>query len=196
MSSLVPAPVVTTLHTPPTPWLESTCSYASPRTRFAAVSAATAAAWWPTVDAEVIPNGVEIGRWPAGPGGPAAVWTGRLVPEKAPHLAIDAALLAGFRIELAGPVMDREYFDSQVVPRLGPDAVYRGHLRQQELAHVVGSAAVAVVSSQWDEPYGLVAAEAMACGTPVAASPRGGLVEVVHPRSGALAASDTAEDLA
>ena len=61
---------------------------------------------------------------------------------------------------------------------------------------MVGSAAVAVVSSQWDEPYGLVSAEAMACGTPVAASPRGGLVEVGHPRSGALAASDTAEDLA
>ena len=55
---------------------------------------------------------------------------------------------------------------------------------------------MAVVSSQWDEPYGLVAAEAMSCGTPVAAFPRGGLVEIVTDSSGALAADGSVAALA
>lgn len=196
MSEMVPTPLLTTLHTPPTPWLESAASYASTRCRFAAVSRATARAWRSTVDASVILNGVVIPKWPAGAGGHGAVWTGRIAPEKAPHVAIDAARAAGMALALAGPVMDRRYFEEQVVPRLGADAVHHGHLRQTELAELVGSAQVAVVSSQWDEPYGLVAAEAMACGTPLAATPRGGLMEIVTSESGALAADDSAASLA
>lgn len=196
MSSLVPTPIITTLHTPPTPWLESAISYAGPEATFAAVSRATAEAWSDVVSAEVVTNGVDIQRWSPGPGGTEAVWTGRLVPEKAPHLAIDAARLAGFRIHLAGPVMDQDYFTTEVLPRLDDTAIYRGHLHQDELRELVGGSAVAVVSSQWDEPYGLVAAEAMACGTPVAAFPRGGLVENVSATSGVLAAENTAEALA
>lgn len=196
LSPLVPAPLVTTLHTPPTPWLESAAAYAAPSAAFTAVSRATAGAWRHVVDAEVIPNGVDTHRWQPGPGGADCVWTGRLVPEKAPHLAIDAARRAGMRIALAGPAHDRGYFDAEILPRLGPDVVYYGHVTQRELQALVGSSAVAVVSSQWEEPYGLVAAEAMVCGTPVAACPRGGLLEIVTPETGAIAQSDSAEDLA
>lgn len=196
LSSMVPAPVLTTLHTPPTPWLESAMRYASPSAVFMAVSSATAEAWASTVSAGVIPNGVDTDVWSAGPGGSDCVWTGRIVPEKAPHLAIDAARAAGHRITLAGPIMDRSYFEEEVQPRLGDDAVYAGHLRHAELVTLVGSAAVAVVSSQWDEPYGLVAAEAMSCGTPVAAFRRGGLVEIVTETSGALASEDSVAGLA
>jgi len=196
LSSMVPMPVLTTLHTPPTPWLESAMRYASPASVFTAVSSATAKAWENSVDASVIPNGIDTDVWHAGPGGNACVWTGRLVQEKAPHLAIDAARAAGRSITLAGPIMDRNYFEKEIEPRLGDDAVYLGHLRHAELVELVGSAAVAVVSSQWDEPYGLVAAEAMSCGTPVAAFPRGGLVEIVTPASGALATENTVPALA
>lgn len=196
LAPLAKAPVITTLHTPPTPWLESACAYAGSNCQFTAVSSATAAAWSGTVKAQVITNGIDLDRWPAGPGGEPAVWTGRLVPEKAPHLAIDAARTAGLPIVLAGPALDVEYFGSQIAPRLGEDAEYRGHLGHHQLAALVGSATVAVVSSLWDEPYGLVAAEAMACGTPVAATPRGGLVELVAPDAGVLAAEESAEGLA
>ncbi|WP_223881300.1 glycosyltransferase [Nesterenkonia ebinurensis] len=191
MSELLPAPLVTTLHTPPTPWLESAARYAASSSSFAAVSRATAEAWRHSVRARVIPNGVDISQWPAGPGGKSAVWSGRIAPEKAPHLAIDAAHAAGMSIALAGPVMDASYFEQQLLPRLGSDAIYHGHLRHRELTELVGAAAVAVVSPQWEEPYGLVAAEAMACGTPVAAFRRGGLAEIVTPASGALAAEDS-----
>ena len=52
-----------------------------------------------------------------------------------------------------------------------------GHLAQADLATLVGAAAVAVVTPDWDEPYGLVAAEALSCGTPVAAYARGEIGE-------------------
>ena len=196
MSGAVDAPVVTTLHTPPLPWLESAISLCSPDSEFVAVSACTSRAWRHTVDADVVHNGVDTSFWQAGPGGGGAVWSGRLVPEKAPHEALDAAALAGIPLTLVGPVHDRGYFEREIVPRLRGSATYAGHLDRVQLRDLVGTASVALVTPQWDEPFGLVAAEAMACGTPVAAYDRGALSEVVDARTGALAAAGDVEALA
>ena len=144
----------------------------------------------------IILNGVDPDLWVQGPGGEDAVWSGRLVPEKAPHEAIDAARRTGRAITVVGPVLDRPYFDREIRPRLGHQVRYAGHLDQRSLCDLVGSSAVAVVTPQWDEPYGLVAAEAMACGTPVAAYARGGLNEIVTPESGRLATSSDVAALA
>lgn len=179
MAELVDLPIVSTLHTPPVPWLESALAVCRGATTFVAVSRHTAEAWRHVVATEVVLNGIDTDSWRVGPGGDRAVWTGRLVPEKAPHLAIRAALAAGIAIDLAGPRLDEGYFGAEVEPLLGPDVRYVGHLGSADLAALVGRAAVAVVSPMWDEPYGLVAAEAMACGTPVAAFRRGALDEIV-----------------
>jgi len=141
-------------------------------------------------------NGVDTDLWTPGPGGDRAVWSGRLVPEKAPHLAIDAARRAGLSLDLAGPAFDEEYVQREIEPRLGDDVRLAGHLRQQELCDLVGRARVAIVTPDWDEPYGLVAAEAMACGTPVAAVRRGAMGEVVDGDTGRLAEPGDAEGLA
>ena len=196
MAPLLSTPVVTTLHTPPIPWLESAIATAPASSSFVAVSESTARAWAHVVASTAIPNGVDTNAWTPGPGGGPAVWTGRLVREKAPHLAIDAARAAGMPIVLAGPVPDDAYFEDEIAPRLAADAVHVGHLDHRALTRLLGRAAVAVVTPAWDEPYGLVAAEAMACGTPVAACERGALPEIVVDGVGALAPSGDVAGLA
>jgi glycosyltransferase involved in cell wall biosynthesis len=73
-----------------------------------------------------------------------------------------------------------------VAPLLGDDVEYLGHLATDELVTLFGSSAATLVTPEWDEPYGLVAAESLSCGTPVVALDRGGLGEFVRPDVGVL----------
>jgi glycosyltransferase involved in cell wall biosynthesis len=180
-------PMLTTLHTPPTPWLEPAIALMDQtRARFVAVSAHTAGQWEHVTSPRVVHNGVDTSVWTQGPGGDDLVWVGRIVPEKAPHEAIRIAAASGRRIRLAGPIGHRDYFEDLVEPRLGGDAEYVGHLGVADLRALIGSSAAMVVTPEWDEPYGLVAAESMACGTPVVGYRRGGLPEFVVEGCGVL----------
>lgn len=175
-------PVVTTLHTPPLPDMVRAARSlpSSAPHRFLAVSQYTARSWSAEgVDAFVFPNGVDSTEWRRGAGGDHWVWFGRIVPEKAPHLAIRAALLAGARIRIAGRIGDPVYFDREVAPLLGDGAEYVGPLRQPELCALVGASSVALVTPVWSEPFGLVLAEALMTGTPVVAFDAGGAREVL-----------------
>jgi glycosyltransferase involved in cell wall biosynthesis len=197
MARLVGVPVISTLHTPPTPWLESAIQAGPRPVLFTAVSAHTARAWRHAVPAvRVIRNGVDLGRWRPGPGGGPLVWSGRLVPEKGADLAIRAARMAGMPLELAGPVGDRDYFAARIRPMLGGDVRYHGHLRREELAVLLGSASACLVTPRWDEPYGLVAAESLACGTPVCGFARGALPEILNDRCAVLTSPDDVRQLA
>lgn len=185
-------PVVTTLHSPPTPWLENalrTCPPGDGGSFLVSVSETNAASWRQHAQVgRVIPNGIDLDVWPYSDRGDpdTVVWAGRIVPEKAPSLAIEAAHAAGRRIVLAGP-LDDDGYGLQVLDRLGPDDEYAGHLDQDGLAELVGSAGVFVCTPDWEEPFGLVVAEALACGTPVASFDRGAIHEVVDERTGVLA---------
>lgn len=198
MAPSVRVPMVSTLHTPPTPWIESAITVGGGAgVTFVAVSEHTAGEWHhATGPVQVVLNGVDLADWPVGPGGDELIWSGRLVPEKGAHLAIAAARAAGMRLRLAGPISDRAYFDAQVAPQLGDDVRYLGHLGRAELADAVGRSAAALVTPEWNEPYGLVVAEALACGTPVAAFARGAIPEIVTPACSALAEPGSVESLA
>jgi glycosyltransferase involved in cell wall biosynthesis len=186
MAPALSTPMVTTLHTPPTPWLESAMT-AAPHPRCVAVSGHTARLWEHVLGpTPVVRNGVRIEHWPEGTGGTDLVWFGRLVPEKGAHLAIEAARLAGKPLRLAGPRSDEHYFTTMIEPALDDQIRYVGHLGHSALAELVGSSAATLVTPMWDEPYGLVVAESLACGTPVASFDRGGIPEIVGTDGGIL----------
>ncbi len=195
MARTLPVPVVTTLHTPPLPWLESAFQL-SPETPAVAVSDTCRRMWEPRVRASVVRNGVDTDRWLPGPGGGPAVWSGRITGEKAPHDAVLACRRAGVPLRLVGPVSDPDYYETCLRPLLGGDVEHLGHLSHDDLVMVVGEASVALVTPRWEEPYGLVAAEAMSCGTPVAAYDRGAIAEVVSPAAGVVVPADDVDALA
>ena len=198
-SSMLRCAVTGTLHSPPTSWLESALALAATRPNapeLVSVSRSNAKAWTAPHVTKVIANGVDLERWRVGPGGPTAVWTGRVVPEKAPHLAIDAARLAGVPLRLLGPILDRRYFEYEIRPRLGGTVEYRGHRSVDDVAHLVANSSVAIVTPVWEEPFGLVVPEALACGTPIAGFATGALPELVDPSTGRLARLHDVEGLA
>ena len=196
MAPAVATPLVTTLHTPPTPWLESAIQAGPCPVTFVAVSEHTARAWRHSASAEVIRNGIDLDLWPPGAGGGPAIWFGRLVPEKGADLAIQAARAAGLELDLVGPVADPGYFEEHIRPYLGSRIRYLGHLDHAALAARVGSASVTLVTPRWDEPYGLVVAESLACGTPVAGFDRGGVAEILDEDCGVLVGADAVDGLA
>ena len=201
MSPAVDAAHLTTLHAPPTPWQESAFACLPPHDQPAAVtvSETNRAAWRAALPGcRVVPNGVDLRRWRFSASGDAglAVWAGRVVPEKGPHLAIDAARAAGLRLRLVGPAHDAAYFEAEIRPRLGPDVDLVGHATHAELSRHYGAAGVALSTARWEEPYGLTLVEALACGTPVAAFARGAAPGLVAPETGRLARPDDAADLA
>lgn len=193
------APMVTALHTPPfEPFVQGVRARAHDMT-FAAVSQSLADEWCDVIPRPLlIGNGIDLDAFAFNPrpkDPPHAIWTGRLVPEKGPHLAIDAARAAGLPLVFAGPRSDPAYWDGMIAPRLGPDVTYLGHLSHADLARRVGEAHVTLCSPRWEEPFGLVVAESLACGTPVAAFGRGAIPDILDAACGVLAKADDVADL-
>ena len=108
---------------------------------------------------------------------------GRMAPCKGPHLAIDAARRAGIRLKLAGEVQPvfKEYWEQQVAPSVdGDQAEYIGEADFATKNTLLSNARALLFPIQWEEPFGLVLIEAMACGTPVLAFAGGAVEEIVR----------------
>lgn len=177
-------PVVHTLHLAPVDPVVVAAAARAERAGavLASVSDANARAWTAAGApvSEVLPNGIDVTAVPFSPkGGPSLLFAGRVSPEKGADVAIRAARRAGRPIALAGPIYDRGHFAEAVEPLLGTDARYAGALSRADLYRLMGRSAALLCPVRWDEPFGLVAVEAQAAGTPVVGFARGGLVEIV-----------------
>jgi glycosyltransferase involved in cell wall biosynthesis len=136
-----------------------------------------------------VPNFVDVTRYdfvPAVPADAPLVFLSRVEEIKGVHLAIAVARAAGRRLLIAGNHSADEsgaaYWRERVEPELGKGGVeYVGPVDDRRKNELLGGAEALLVPVQWDEPFGIVFAEALACGTPVLSCPRGALPEVVTP---------------
>jgi glycosyltransferase involved in cell wall biosynthesis len=123
---------------------------------------------------------------------------GRISPEKRPDIAIEVARRVGIPLKIAAKVdvVDRDYFEAVIKPRLSPPTVeYIGEIGESEKSEFLGGALALLFTIDWPEPFGLAMIEAMACGTPVIARGCGSVPEVL--RDGVTGyIADSVEELA
>jgi glycosyltransferase involved in cell wall biosynthesis len=201
MASLVKAPMVTVLHTPPIFELKNAIrrEQNSGSIKYVSVSPSNAKNWEEYApQCAVIPNGIDLRHWQyrAENDGSYIMWFGRIHPDKGLHIAIQAAKAAGKKMKVAGAVSDEFYFKEFVEPLLDDSIEMVGHCTNHQLNTLIGNAEVSLITPCWDEPFGLVVAESLACGTPVAGIGRGALPDLLCEKTGSLSSTDDIDALA
>jgi len=193
LSRFVPVPIVYTLHHArhePT----SRIYAIHPDINYVGISRRQLDLEVPLPISRVIHHGVSPDRYP-----PTSrdegylLHIGRHCAEKGTHLAIDAARAARMPLYLAGRTheQDKAYFEEFVAPRLGgPGLVAVGEADHATKVRLMQGARGLICPLQWEEPFGLVAIEAMLCGTPVIGFPRGSFGEIVEEGVTGFLASD------
>ncbi len=124
---------------------------------------------------------------------------GRISPEKGVDQAIEIAKRAGVRLRIAAKIdrVDREYFEQVIQPLLcHPLIEFVGEIGDQEKDDFLGNAIALLAPVNWPEPFGLVIIEALACGTPVIAYPRGSVPELIEEGTSGFIVDGTDEAVA
>ncbi|HKT49565.1 MAG TPA: glycosyltransferase family 4 protein [Candidatus Angelobacter sp.] len=131
-----------------------------------------------------IHHGIDLsGYTPQSKKQPYLTFLGRVAPAKGTHLAIEIARKADIPLKIAGEIQPvyREYWEKVVRPQVdGKFIQYVGEVGLEGKNELLGNSMAMLFPIQWDEPFGLVMVESMACGTPVLALPGGSVAEVIE----------------
>lgn len=128
-----------------------------------------------------IHHGIDMGALALGAGErPYLLFFGRIHPDKGTKEAILAAKGAGLPLVIAGIIQDRAYFEREVQPHIdGVQIQFVGSVSHESKAELLGGARALLHLINFEEPFGFSVVEAMACGTPVVATRRGSMPEIV-----------------
>jgi glycosyltransferase involved in cell wall biosynthesis len=177
------ATVVHTLHGPFVEKAERFYRLVSGRIWLVAISEAQRAFAPDLSYAGTVYNGIDVSRFPfREQKDDYLLFLGRINREKGPEIAVEAAKKAGRRLVMCVKKAERheqEYWDTHVMPRLSGDEEIIGEVSNEEKAELLSRASGVLFPIQWPEPFGLVMAEAMACGTPVISYALGAAPEVI-----------------
>ena len=192
-SRLVDTPVVTTIHGFSSERIVPVYERYDDRVHYVAISDADR---HPRLRyAATTHHGIDMSAFEPGDGsGGYLLFFGRIHPDKGAVEALDLADRTGLPLLLAGIVQDERYFEELVAPRVDGERVrYLGAVGPDARTALLGRARALVHLVNFDEPFGFSVVEAMACGTPVVASPRGSLPELVRPGENGFLVSSIAD---
>lgn len=146
--------------------------------------------------ARTIHHGIDLAEFtPRVERGDYLLFFGRIHPDKGAAEAVALARRAHIPLVLAGIVHDEDYYRSEIAPYVDGDRVrYAGSVGPRDRDALLGGALALVHLVNFAEPFGLSMIEAMACGTPVIARPRGSVVEVVEDGVTGFVVSDDAQE--